>query len=188
MTSMSAPPHSSPPSPDPRAGAVVAPLLLGCGVAVALGVYGSLHEPTGFSINLSGFSSGTYAKSWLVTLAALLAVSQLVSARMLYTGATMSWLPGLHRWSGRVAVLLTVPVLVHCLYALGFAGYSPRVLIHSVAGCIFYGAFVTKMLSLSRRGMPGWLLPVTGGLTFTALIVLWLTSALWVFGTQGLHF
>ena len=63
-----------------------------------------------------------------------------------------------------------------------------RVLIHSVAGCIFYGAFVTKMLSLSRRGMPGWLLPVTGGLTFTALIVLWLTSALWVFGTHGLHF
>ena len=59
---------------------------------------------------------------------------------------------------------------------------------HSAAGCIFYGAFVTKMLSLSRRGMPGWLLPVTGGLTFTALIVLWLTSALWVFGTQGLHF
>ncbi|HEX4246875.1 MAG TPA: DUF6529 family protein [Pseudonocardia sp.] len=188
MTSMSAQSHEPPVPPDPRAGAVLAPVLLGCGVAVALGVYGSLHEPTGFSINLAGFSSGVYAKSWLATLAALLAVGQLVSARMLYTGAPMSWLPAFHRWSGRIAVLFTVPVVVHCLYALGFGGYSPRVLIHSLAGCVFYGAFVTKMLSLSRRDMPGWLLPVIGGLVFTALVALWLTSALWVFGTQGLHF
>jgi len=27
-----------------------------------------------------------------------------------------------------------------------------------------------------------------GGVTFTALIGLWLTSALWVFGNTGLHF
>jgi hypothetical protein len=27
--------------------------------------------------------------------------------------------------------------------------------------------------------MPGWLLPVVGGLTFAALIGVWLTSSLW---------
>ena len=32
-----------------------------------------------------------------------------------------------HRWSGRIAILLTVPVIIHCIYALGFHAYSfPR--------------------------------------------------------------
>jgi hypothetical protein len=53
---------------------------------------------------------------------------------------------------------------------------------------VFYGAFVTKMLSLTRRGMPSWSLPLLGGVVFTGLMVLWLTSALWLFSTRGLHF
>ena len=62
--------------------------------------------------------------------------------------------PRLHRWSGRVAVLLTVPVAVHCLYALGFQLGSPRVLVHSLVGCFFYGVFVAKMLVLPRPDAP----------------------------------
>ena len=93
-----------------------------------------------------------------------------------------------HRWSGRIAILLTVPVLVHCIYSLGFQTYSARVLVHSVFGCIFYGAFVAKMLSLVRRdSMPRWVMPVLGGVVFVSLIVLWATSALWLFTTQGVH-
>lgn len=172
---------------DPKAATLVAPVLVGCLVAVALGVYGAVHQPTGFSINVSGFSSGVYVKSWLVTVSALLAITQLATASLLYRGNTASWVPALHRWSGRVAVLLTVPVVVHCLFALGFEASSPRVLIHSLLGCLFYGAFVTKMMTLTRRGLPGWVLPAVGGVTFTALIGLWLTSALWAFGNQGLH-
>jgi hypothetical protein len=38
------------------------------------------------------------------------------------------------------------------------------------------------MLGLRVRGLPGWTLPVLGGVVFTSLIVLWLTSALWFFG------
>ena len=93
-----------------------------------------------------------------------------------------------HRWSGRAAVLLTVPVAVHCLYALGFDGYSPRVLLHSLFGCFFYGAFVAKMLVLSRDDTPGWALPVLGGAVFTALTALWLTASLWFFTTVGITF
>jgi len=180
-------PEPAPPGPDPKAGTVLVPLVVGCLVALVLGVYGRVHEPTGFSINLSGFSGGTYVKSWLVTMAALLAVVQLASAKLMYGGSAANWVPGLHRWSGRIAVLLTVPVVVHCLYALGFQANTPRVLIHSLLGCVFYGAFVAKMMVLTRRGMPGWVLPAVGGVTFSALIGLWLTSALWVFGTTGLH-
>jgi hypothetical protein len=85
-------------------------------------------------------------------------------------------------------VLVTVPVAVHCLYALGFADYEPRVLAHSVLGCFFYGAFTTKMIVLNARTTPGWALPVVGGLVFSALTGLWLTSSLWFFGTSGFTF
>jgi hypothetical protein len=162
--------------------------MVGSLVAVLLGVYGSLHEPTGFSVNISGFSSGAYAKAWLATVAVLLAVVQLVTARMMYSpAATPAWVPGLHRWSGRIALLLTVPVVVHCLFALGFETYSVRVLVHSVVGCVVYGAFVAKMLSLTRPGVPGWALPLLGGLLFTALVAVWFTSAVWLFDSKGLH-
>jgi hypothetical protein len=52
-------------------------------------------------------------------------------------------------------------------------------------GCTFYGAFVAKMLTLRMRRLPGWALPVLGGLVFTTLVATWLTSALWYFGTVG---
>ncbi|HTF48345.1 MAG TPA: DUF6529 family protein [Pseudonocardia sp.] len=178
----------TPHTPDPKAVSILLPLAAGCVVALLLGVYGRLHEPTGYAVNLIGFSSGAYAKAWLATLAALLGVVQLFSARIMYgKAAAPAWVSTLHRWSGRIAVLLTVPVMVHCLFALGFEASTPRVLVHSLLGCLFYGAFVSKMLSLTRPGLPGWMVPVLGGVLFTALIGVWLTSAVWLFDVQGLH-
>jgi hypothetical protein len=59
---------------------------------------------------------------------------------------------------------------------------------HCVLGCIFYGAFVAKMLSLVRRDtMPRWVLPALGGVVFVSLVALWATSALWLFATHGVH-
>ena len=49
---------------------VAIPLSLGAAAAVALGVYGRLHDPTGVAINIAGFSSFQSVKSWLATLAA----------------------------------------------------------------------------------------------------------------------
>jgi hypothetical protein len=60
--------------------------------------------------------------------------------------------------------------------------------VHSLCGCLFYGAFVAKMLVLTRPGTPRWSLPVLGGLLFTALVALWLTSSVWFFSTSGLTF
>ncbi|MDY6998634.1 MAG: DUF6529 family protein [Actinomycetota bacterium] len=168
------------------ASAVVAGAL----VAVGLGVFGRVHEPQFFAVNVAGFSSPVAVKSWLATLAMVLALFQLGSALAMYRlvprHRVPAWVAPAHVWSGRLAVLATVPVAVHCLYALGFAGPDTRVLFHSLFGCFFYGAFVTKMLLLTRRGLAGWVIPVAGGVVFFALVYVWLTSALWFFQLNGL--
>lgn len=154
------------------------PVAAGTGVAVALGVYGRLHQPPDAFVDFP-------LKVWLATGTALLALLQLLLALAMY-----GRLPGVptgpplataHRWIGRTALLLSLPVAVHCLYLLGFRAGEPRVLIHSLCGCLVYGAFVTKMLTLSRpaSGSP-WAIPVTGGVLFTAITGAWLTSALFV--------
>lgn len=103
-------------------------------------------------------------------------------------GRAPTWMGTAHIWSGRLAVLVSIPVAVHCLYALGFQSTDSRVLFHSLFGCLFYGVFVTKMLLLTRKGLPGWVIPVAGGLLFFGLVYVWLTSALWFFQTTGLTF
>jgi len=172
--------------------AVLIAVVLGALVAVGLGAFGKLHEPQFFSINLAGFSSGLAVKAWLSTLAVLLALFQLASAFAMYRlipgGKAPSWIGTAHVWSGRLAVLASVPVAVHCLYALGFESYDNRVLFHSLFGCFFYGAFVTKMILLTRKGLRGWVIPVAGGLVFFGLVYVWLTSALWFFQTNGVTF
>jgi hypothetical protein len=191
------PPPPPPPGPPAQqgkgTGALLIAVVIGVAVSVGLGAYGRLHTPTGTAINIAGFSSGITAKVWLASIAFLFAIIQLISALIMYgrfpgVSRAPGWIDGLHRWSGRIAVLVSVPVAVHCLYALGFDPSSPRVLIHSLLGCFFYGAFATKMIVLNRPKTPGWSLPLVGGLLFTALTGIWLTSALWFFSTSGIKF
>lgn len=191
---MTAQSGASAPLPPARAtsGAakLVVPSLIGALVALTLGIYGRLHHPTGIAINIAGFSSPGYVKSWLATAATVFALVQVGSALVMYGKvprvAPPAWIGGLHQWSGRIAFLLAVPVAVHCLYALGFQNYSTRVLVHSLLGCAFFGAFTVKMLILPKRGLPGWVLPVLGALVFIVLIAVWLTSAYWFFSTFGI--
>jgi len=171
-------------------GTLLIAVALGVGVSVGLGAYSRFHEASGTALNLAGFSSGLAAKAWLASLAFVFVLVQLVSALRMYGrlgqgGATSA---ALHRWSGRAAVLVTVPVAVHCLYALGFQDFDTRVLVHSAAGCFFYGAFAAKMVLVSRDGAPKWALPVFGGLVFTVLTAVWTTSSVWFFSTSGLVF
>ena len=176
-------------SPNRSAMKLIVPAVIGGLVALSLGVYGNLHEPTLVAVNLAGFSNAIRAKAWLATFAFVFALVQLVSALAMYGKLpgihAPSWTGTLHRWSGRIAFLLAVPVAIHCLYALGFEWSSPRVIIHSLLGCFFFGFFTVKMLVLSRRGMPGWALPVFGGLVFTGLAGLWLSSSLYFFWHAG---
>ncbi|MEU3617185.1 DUF6529 family protein [Streptomyces sp. NPDC006872] len=179
-------PAPEPSERPPNPARYLIPALVAAAVAVALGVYGKVHDPAGTAFNLAGFSSTGAVKSWLATAAMFFALVQIVSASMLYGKLPgPPWSGTLHRWSGRVAFLIAVPVAVHCLYALGYQTYESRVLWHSVLGCFFFGAFSAKMLLLRWERLPGWLLPIVGGLVFAALTIIWLTSALWFFRTFG---
>lgn len=182
-----------PPPPQPaKAGFGVVMVALGIGslVSVAVGVYAGTHTGTGFAFNLPGFSTGLSAKAWLGSVVLVLAIVQVISSMMIYGklpggGKVVS---GLHRWSGRLAVLVSLPVAAHCLYAFGFYYGDTRVLVHSLLGCLVYGVFVCKMIVLSREDSPKWALPLFGGLLFTVFTGLWLTSSLWFFGNNGLIF
>ncbi len=184
-----APTRLDPVQPATSTRLLVVPALVGCLVALTLGIYGRVHSPTGVAVDIVGFSSPAAVKAWLASAAVVFALVQVGSSLVMYGKvpriSAPSWIGGLHRWSGRIAFLLTVPVVVHCLYALGFQTYNARVLVHSIAGCLFFGMFTVKMLALTKRGMPGWVLPLLGGLVFTLLVVLWFTSAFWFFSIFG---
>jgi len=147
-----------------------------------------VHDATGARIFDLGFSSLAAMKSWLATLAVSLAIVQLVSAlamfgRLPFLDLTPRWVPFAHRWTGTAAFLVSLPVAYHCLWSLGFETTSLRVVIHGITGCVFYGAFTTKLLALRSRRLPGWALPVIGGTLVTGLVIIWMTSALWFFNT-----
>ena len=93
----------------------------------------------------------------------------------------MTWLARTHRSAGVTAFLLSLPVAFCCLYAYGFAPepMTARTLTHSVLGCLFYGAFATKVIVVRSHRMPGWALPVVGGVLFVILVLIWFTSSLW---------
>jgi hypothetical protein len=177
-----------------RRGVLFAALLLGAGVAVALGVYGRVHDPSYAGLPSLGFSSAGTFKAWATTVVLVLAVAQLVSALWLYgrlpgAGRAPSWLGTVHRATGTCTFVLSLPVAAFCLYGFGFApeGSSNRTLVHSLAGCAFYGAFSAKVLLVHSRRIPGWALPVAGGLLLTCVVVLWQTGARWFFGVEGVH-
>lgn len=161
--------------------------MLGALVAVVLGVYGSVHDPTGRSLVTLFFTATINLKVWLATLAVALAFFQVLTAAKFYGklggGYGPKWLGRVHRASGTLAFLFTIPVAYHCLWALGFRATEARVLVHGLAGCLFFGALAAKVLLVRSRGLPGWALPVAGGTIFTALVGVWLTSSLWFFTT-----
>lgn len=161
----------------------------GAVVAVALGVYGSVHDPTGRTLTTLGFSSLLAMKVWLAVAAGVLAVAQGVTAAWMYgrlgSRSAPTFVGPLHRATGALAVLVTLPVAFSCLWSLGFQTYDTRVLVHSLVGCLLYGALVTKVLVLHGRATPGWLLPAAGGAVLTALVLVVLTSAVWYLGAEG---
>jgi hypothetical protein len=166
-------------------------LLLGAAVAAATGAYAGLHEPAGRPLTTLGFSGVLQMKAWLTSGAAVLLLVQLTTALWMWgrlpgAGRAPVWAGQLHRWSGTIAFVLTLPVAFHCIWSLGFTTDSTRVVVHGLAGCLFYGAYAAKMLGLRVRGLPGWGLPVLGGTVLASLVLIWFTSALWFFTRSGI--
>lgn len=181
---------SSAVSPARGRRALVLVLMAGAAVAVSLGVYARLHPPALRPLFLVGFSGMLQLKTWLATVALLLVLVQLTTASWMWgrlpgAGPAPGWVAPLHRWSGSAAFVLTLPVALHCVWSLGFVTSTPRVVLHGLLGCAFYGGYAAKMLGLRLRGLPGWILPVLGGVVFTVFVLVWTTSALWFFTRSG---
>jgi len=176
-------------SPGPRQ--LVRPLLLFASVSLVIGLVASRTdvEPYNTPFFRLFFSDTLHMKAWLTTAALLLGLGQLLTAARIYE--KLYFPPEgrlyllLHRWSGRLAILLTLPAAYHCIFKLGFGTYDARVFIHSLLGASFYGVFFAKVLIVRTSGYSGWALPMAGGVLFAILLVLWLTSAFWFFGALG---
>jgi hypothetical protein len=177
--------HSKPPTLIWRAAplAVFALSSLGIG-AVASRSAGGYPAPPFFHLF---FSDTIHMKAWLATGAIILALFQILTAARMFElvhcpPAGRFW-GSVHRISGYLAILLTLPVAYHCIFLLGFETTSVRVAIHSLLGSTVYGAFLGKMIVVRSGRFPGWALPVAGALLFTILVGLWLTSSLYLFST-----
>jgi hypothetical protein len=170
----------------------VLPLTLFALVALVVGFVASWteREPYEASFPRLFFTDTLHLKAWLTTAALLLGLTQLVTASCIY-GVLRFPAEGrfycfVHRWFGRAAILLTLPVAYHCVFLLGFGTYSSRALLHSLLGSFFYGCLVAKVFIVRSHGFPAWVLPMAGGLLFSILLGLWLTSAFWFFRTLGI--
>jgi hypothetical protein len=186
------------PAAPPRgvAAKLLVPLLAGAAVAVALGVYGGVHDPTGDQPYSLFFTTTLQLKVWFACVAVFFALIQILTALRIYGKIKVprtqpGWLGDVHRLSGALAFGFTLPVAYQCLWGIGFQSTdmpgadSVRVLVHSIAGCFLYAAVVTKVFFVREKGLPGWALPVAGGAAFTAFIVIWVTSALYFFTDRG---
>jgi hypothetical protein len=135
----------------------------------------------------SVFSSTIAGKAWLASGAVTLAFVQVLTASRMWGKLTrvvplsFATAKRIHRWSGRLAVLLTIPVFFHCVTMLGFKTPDARVVVHSVAGSFVYGVLAAKLLVIRWKGYPHWVLPMLGGSLAAGLTTLWLTSSLWYF-------
>jgi Family of unknown function (DUF6529) len=172
---------------ESAAGRLVLALLLAAAVTAVLVVVGRVHQPD-YSATIFGQSAlGALAlKSWLVTVTLGLAGVQVLLAlwryrKLPFVPAPARWVGVAHRLTGVVLIGVTIPVAVHCLNAYGVQLSSPRLAVHSLAGCFLYGAFAAKVLLVHSRRLPGWSLPVAGGTLVTAVVVLWYSAALWYF-------
>jgi hypothetical protein len=142
----------------------------------------------------SVFSSTIASKAWFASAAIALAVVQVLTGARIFgklqrfVRIERPYVNRVHRWSGRLAVLFTLPVAFHCIFILGFQTTSARVLAHSILGSFVYGVFTVKVFFVHDARHPRWVLPVVGGTMASVLTALWATSALWYFTTVRFGF
>jgi mono/diheme cytochrome c family protein len=143
------------------------------------------HDPRSKGYFRLFFEDPIHLKAGFATAVVVLACFQLFTAAWIFRKLPWSkpaWVNPVHRWSGRLAFLLTLPVAYHCIFKLGFQDPSTRVLAHSLLGCAVYGAFAAKVTIVRLHNFPRFVLPVAGGLLFAVLVGVWWTSAVWLYG------
>lgn len=139
---------------------------------LAVDVVGALNDVTGGQL-----------LAWKVAISSLvfaLAGGQVALAARFWGVGGFAIAPGtaaqLHRWGGRLLLVLAVAVALACL--LGPAGNtSPtRVLLHSVFGSVLFASLVFKFVVLKFSRSAQSLLPLAGTLLFLSFAAVWATS------------
>ena len=162
---------------------------LGALVAVALGVYGRVHDPSQELVFTLFFSSTIAMKVWLGSVAAALAVVQVISAMWVY-----GRLPGRARPSGRAAFTGSPgawPSSSPSRWPTTACGRSasrtptPACWPIRCSAARSTAPSPARSRSCVQAGLPGLALPVAGGIMFAVLIGAWLTSALWFIDESG---
>jgi len=152
--------------------------LLAAGVAVGLYVAGRLLTPDATSALFGQAGLGAVRlKSMLASIALGVAGLQVLLGAWMYRKLPLAGSPPrpvrrTHRITGFALFAFTVPIAAHCLVTYGVQLTSPRVAVHSLAGCFFYGAFAAKVLLVHSRRLPGWALPVAGGTLAVVAVLL----------------
>ncbi|MGA3218464.1 MAG: DUF6529 family protein, partial [Acidimicrobiales bacterium] len=105
-----------------RAGMAIL-FLIGAAVALSIGLYAKLHTPSGRPLTTLGFSGILQMKVWLTTAAVSLLIVQLLTALWMWghlprAGPAPAWAAILHRWSGSIAFIITLPVAFSCIWSL----------------------------------------------------------------------
>jgi hypothetical protein len=168
----------------------------GAVVALILGVFGKVHDPTLKATTTLGFDTVIQMKVVVTTVIGVLVLLQLLGALWMYGRLGIKappWLGTAHRVTGIIAVLLAVFVAYHCLWALGLESgtlkdgekIGIRTVVHGVLGCAVIGAMVVKIVAVRSKRAPRWFLPIAGGVLFTLLVAVVLTSAVWYIGAKG---
>ena len=100
-----------------------------------------------------GGAVGVMLPNLSATVALVFAFVQITSAAWVYGkfGSAPPWAGTAHRISGRLAFIVSLPVAYHCLWSLGFQDTDTRVLLHSLLGCCFYGAFAAKVTVVNKE-------------------------------------
>src|SRR4051812_37511095 len=94
----------------------------GAAIAVVIGVFGRVHDPTTDGTFTLGFHTVIQMKVVLTTVVGVLVVAQLLGALVLYGKLPIkapTWLGKAHRASGVTTLVLAAIVAYHCLWALG---------------------------------------------------------------------
>ena len=108
----------------------------------------------------SVFSTPIAFKAWFATVAVAFAIVQVLTGARIFgklTGIVPVPPPRvnrIHRWSGRLAILFTLPVAFHCIFILGFKTDDARVLAHSLLGTFVYGVIAVKVFFVRDRDHP----------------------------------
>lgn len=94
---------------------LVAVFLCGAVIALSIGLYAKLHTPSGRPVTTLGFSGLLQMKAWLTTAATGLLFVQVTTALWMWgklprvAGYAPAWAQVLHRFSGSIAFILTLP-------------------------------------------------------------------------------